>query len=304
MGRALRLCPELIIVGGHYHRYSEESGKVMRILHEITPLVEQLSIDEAFLDVSESPEPAEDIARRIQARIRDETGLPCSLGVASNKLVAKIASDHGKSLATDTEAPNAVTVVPPGNGAGYLAPLAVRALWGIGPRTEERLSEMGIRTVGELAAADPATLAAAFGKHGADMAHRANGIDRSPIVTEREVKSISQEITFSRDVRIEAQLRDQVRKQSGRVAGSLRKNGLTASTIKIKLRWPDFTTLTRQTTLTASTDDSAVIDSVAWGLVLKVWTPGKAVRLIGVGASGFGSGPEQLPLFDLHGEAE
>ena len=302
MGQALRLCPELVIVGGHYSRYSEESKKVMSILRTFSALVEQLSIDEAFLDVSDHADDGEQIARRVQNRIREETGLPASLGVATNKLVAKIANDHGKSLFTGEGAPNAVTVVPPGEEAGFLAPLPVRALWGIGPRTDERLNELGIRCIGDLAQADPMTLTARFGKHGADMTRRARGIDSSPIVTEREVKSISQEITFSRDERDEGRLRDQVRKQSDRVAASLRKNGLMAATVRIKIRWPDFTTMTRQLTLPAPTDDPTVIDIAAWGLVLKVWQPGKSVRLIGVGASGLGSGPEQLLLFDLFGE--
>jgi DNA polymerase-4 len=302
MGRALRLCPDLQIVGGHFSRYREESRKVMSILHEFTDLVEQLSIDEAFLDLTDRPDSDLQLAMNVQAAIREQTGLPSSLGVAANKLVAKIANDHGKGLFSGAGAPNAVTVVPPGEEAEFLGPLAVRALWGVGPRTEERLAELGIRTIGELAAADPGMLTERFGRHGEDMVRRAQGIDDSPIVTEREVKSISQEITFSRDVREEAKLRDQVRRQSERVAGSLKKNGLTAATIKIKLRWPDFRTLTRQTTLASPTDDSVVIEHTAWDLVRKVWYPGKAVRLIGVGASGLGTGPEQLPLFDLFEE--
>lgn len=302
MGQALRLCPELEIVSGHFSRYRDESRKVMAILRETTDLVEQLSIDEAFLDVSARPEAPETIARAIQQRILAETGLPSSLGVASNKLVAKIANDHGKSRFHGDGAPNAITVVAPGEETAFLAPLPVRSLWGIGPKTDERLKEMGIRTIGELAAAGPALLAERFGKHGADMVRRAQGIDPSPIVIEREVKSISQEITFSRDVRDEPKLRAEVRKQAERVAGSLRRNGLSAATIRIKLRWPDFTTLTRQITLAAPTDEPLVIDETAWSLVLRVWKPGKAVRLIGVGASGLGSGPEQLRLFDISEE--
>ncbi|HUF39835.1 MAG TPA: DNA polymerase IV [Anaerolineales bacterium] len=303
MGRALRLCSKLIVVSGRHSRYAEESKKIMRILREFTGLVEQLSIDEAFLDVSDRPEPAEAIARTVQERIRMETGLPASLGVASNKLVAKIASDHGKSLFEGEGAPNAVTIVPPGEEAVFLAPLPVRALWGIGPVTDEKLKELGIRTIGDLARADASALAERFGRHGAEMGLRAQGIDRSPIVTEREAKSVSQEMTFSRDVRDEARLRAEIRKQSDRVAGSLRRHGLSATTIRIKLRWPDFTTLTRQVKLTSGTDDPDAIDEAAWGLVMKVWKPGKPVRLIGVGASGLGSGPEQLRLFDLHEES-
>jgi DNA polymerase-4 len=298
MGRALRLCPELVVVPGSFREYSAESKEVMAILRDFTPMVEQLSIDEAFLDVSDLPDDAEVIAVQIQSRIRTETGLPCSLGVATNKLVAKIANDVGKSRFEGVGPPNAITVVKPGHEAQFLAPLRARALWGIGPKTEEKLNAIDIQTIGDLAEADPETLKERFGKHGADMAQRARGIDHAAIVTEREAKSFSQEVTFSKDVGAEDVLKEQVNKQSDRVARTLQGRSLLAQTVRIKIRWSDFTTLTRQLTLLHPTDQEARIAEVAWELVLKVWSPGRPVRLIGVGVSGLVDEPAQLPLWE------
>jgi DNA polymerase-4 len=296
MSRAVRLCPELIIIGGHYSLYAEASRRVMEKLRAVTPLVEQLSIDEAFLEIT--GQPAEETARRIQQAINDEFRLPCSLGVASNKLVAKIASDHGKGQHTGDGPPNAITIVKPGTEAAFLAPLGVRALWGVGPKTEARLHAAGIATIGELAAAPQAELTRLFGRHGADIARRARGLDDAPIVTERETKSISQEITFPRDVTDAAVLHAQIAKQSARVAGSLQKEKLTAATIRLKLRWQDFTTLTRQTTLAQPTADPALIAEIGAQLLDKVWTDGRPVRLLGIGVSGLGSQSRQLGLWE------
>lgn len=296
--QALRLCPDLLILPGHFHAYEEESRSVMERLKAVTHLVEQISIDEAFLDVTDIDRPAEQIARDLQAAIRADLGLPSSLGVAANKLVAKIASDTGKSMHTGDGPPNALTVVPEGTEAAFLAPLPVRALWGIGPKTEERLQAIGIRTIGDLAAAGGEALSRLFGKNGQEMARHAMGIDTSPIVTEREAKSFSQEVTFSRDVTDGRVLRREVYSQAERVSAMLREHGLSAFTIRIKIRWPDFTTHTRQMTLQQPTDAPAVIDGVAWKLVRKIWQPGRAVRLIGVGVSGLGSQPRQLNLWE------
>jgi DNA polymerase IV len=286
MGRALKICPSLIIVGGHYQSYSEASRKVMDRLRSLTPLVEQISIDEAFLDVSELPGPIEGLARRLQASIREELGLPCSLGVASNKLVAKIATEVGKASGRGDGPPNAVTIVSPGTETEFLAPLQVNLLWGVGPKTAARLSELGIQTISDLARKPEAELVQRFGKHGLEMALHARGIDPSPIVTVRDVKSISQETTFSRDVRVESELRHTLQEQAEAVARLLQKKQLCGSTVKIKLRWPDFTTLTRQTTLDRSTNQAETIFRTAEQLFDKVWRPGKAVRLLGVGISG------------------
>ncbi len=304
MAHALRLCPELIVISAHFGDYTEDSRAVMSILRTVSPLVEQLSIDEAFVDVSSLPEPAEAIARRLQMIIKEDLSLPCSMGVAGNKLVSKIANDYGKSQFTGEGPPSAVTVVAPGQEAEFLAPLPVRALWGIGPKTEERLAHLGITTIGDLAKSDPLILSKAFGKHGEDMVRRSLGIDDSPISTSREAKSFSQETTFVRDIYDGKILKENIHKQARRVANSLAKRHLTASTIRIKIRWPDFITLTRQMTLTQPTDDPVIIGDVAWKLVKKVWKPGKGVRLLGVGVSGLGEPPKQMQLWDILEGAE
>ncbi len=298
MSRALRLCPGLVIVSHHFDLYHKASHQVMERLHALTPWVEQISIDEAFLDVTELPETPESLARQLQETIRTELALPCSLGVASNKLIAKIASDHGKSLARGGGSPNAITVVPPGTEAEFLAPLPVDRLWGVGPKTTARLGELGILTIGDLAQVPESDLVHRFGKHGEEMSRHARGLDDRPIVTERETKSISQEITFSRDVRDPARLRAVIVEQAESIARQLQKEDLEATTIKLKLRWPDFTTLSRQTTLSQPFKEAGVIAETAWRLLEKVWKPDQAIRLLGVGVSGLGTHPKQLGLWE------
>ena len=207
MARALRLCPGLLVVSTRHGVYGDYSRQVMDRLYQLTALVEPISIDEAFLDLSDLPEPGLEIARRLQSRIQQELGLPCSLGVATNKLVAKIATDTGKAARRGPTPPNAITVVPPGEEAAFLAPLPVSALWGVGPKSAARLEGMGIHTIGDLAQMSPAALVSHFGKNGADLARHARGIDDAPVVTTHEVKSISQETTFERDLRESEALR-------------------------------------------------------------------------------------------------
>jgi DNA polymerase IV len=299
MSRALRQCPGLRLVPPHFKAYSEYSHKVMEYLHAVTPLVEQVSIDEAFLDVSESPRSGEEIARDLQTTIRTELSLPCSLGIASNKLVAKIANDVGKSSAQGGGPPNAITTVPEGQEAEFLAPLPVIRLWGVGPKTAARLAEVDVQTIGDLARCPESDLVHLFGKNGHDLARHARGIDDSPLITIHEPKSISQETTFAQDLRDGQALRQTLHDLSERVGHHLRKNGYAGSTIKIKLRWPDFTTQTRQITLACPTDQDNQIYAAALGLFEKVWQPGKAVRLIGVGVSGLGPPARQLNFWDL-----
>jgi DNA polymerase-4 len=303
MGMALRQCPQLIIVNGHYKDYSEASHKVMDILRQYTPLLEQVSIDEAFLDLSDLPEPIEALAHQIQAAIHQGPGLPCSLGAATNKLVAKIATDAGKAACLraggEPRPPNAITVVPPGEEAAFLHPLPAQALWGIGPKTAERLKELGIHTIGDLADCPAEELVRRFGKHGAGLSRYARGIDDSAIVTQHEAKSLSQEVTFARDIKDPEQLRKTLRQLSEQVGRSLRKAGLKGRTIKLKLRWHDFTTLTRQVTLTAPCNLDDDIYQAALGLFEVVWKPGGLVRLLGVGVSHFDAPPaRQLSLWD------
>jgi DNA polymerase-4 len=311
MGRALRLCPGLIILPSRHHHYSEVSRQVMERLHQLTPLVEQISIDEAFLDISEIREPTETVARKLQSRIRDELQLPCSIGIASNKMVAKIATEVGKSLVLqeikargEARPPNAVTVVPFGEEAAFLAPLPADMLWGVGPKTSARLTELGIYTIGDLAKWPESEMIRMFGENGRDLARHSRGVDDRPIVTEHETKSISQEVTFSRDVRDDKELEKTVREQSAEVARQLKRNELAGSTVKLKIRWPDFTTLTRQTTFSYRTDQEAEIAQAALNLLRAVRKPNQPVRLIGVGVTGLGPPIRQLGLWDVNSERD
>ena len=297
MARALRLCRELIVVPPDFRAYEQASEQVMAQLHQLTPLVEQLSIDEAFLDVSDLPEPGEVIARRLQASINQAPGLPCSLGVASNKLVAKIANNVGKALARSERPPNAIQVVPPGQEAAFLAPLPVQELWGVGPKTAQRLADLGIHTIGQLAAWPEAELVLQLGRHARDLIQRARGIDDSPIEPEREAKSLSQETTFAHDIADEQLLHRTLRQLAEQVGRRLRRQHLSGSTVKIKLRWADFTTLTRQVTLEQPTNLDNEIYAAAVQLFSQAWLPGKRVRLVGVGVSGFAPPVYQLGLW-------
>jgi len=306
MSKALRLSPRLIIVSARHNLYSEVSRQVMQRLHDLTSRVEQISIDEAFLDISDIRAQPERIARTLQARIRDELQLPCSIGIASNKMVAKIATEVGKSLVlSNTRSdekiapPNALTIVPAGEEASFLSVLPADMLWGVGPKTFARLNELGIRTIGDIAKWPESEMIRMFGENGRDLARHAKGIDDRPITTERETKSISQEITFSRDVRDDKLLEKTVREQSAEVARQLRKNELAGSTVKLKMRWPDFTTLTRQTTLNHRTDQEDEITKAALDLLKSVRKSNQAVRLIGVGVSGLGAPIRQLGLWDM-----
>ncbi len=298
MAHAVRLCPDLLVVPPHFPAYRAASQQVMERLHRLTPLVEQISIDEAFLDVSALDEPGDLLAAQLQATIRDELGLSCSLGVATNKLVAKVATDVGKSLVRSGAMPQAICVVPPGDEAAFLAPLPATALWGVGPKTAEKLALLGIHTIGEIAAWPAADLARRFGQHGEDLARRARGSDDRPIVTERATKSISQETTFARDVTDRATLERTLREQAAEIAQKLRREDLMGTTVKLKIRWPDFTTPTRQLTLPQPTDEPEVIAEAALRLFGQIWSGAQAVRLIGVGVSGLGTPPRQLSLWD------
>lgn len=306
MAKALKLSPRLIIVPSRHRLYSEVSRQVMGILHQQTALVEQISIDEAFLDISDIQDEPEPFARGLQRRVRDELHLPCSIGIAPNKLLAKLATEVGKSVALQrikeqglAEPPNAVTVVGVGEEAAFLNPLPVDMLWGVGPKTHARLTELGIYTIGDLAKWPEIDLIRLFGENGRDLARHSKGIDDRPIVTEHETKSISQEITFSKDVRDDLVLAKTIREMSAEVGIQLRKNNLAGKTIKLKIRWPDFTTLTRQTTLNDSTDQDIIIEKTALELMNAVRKPNQAVRLIGVGVSGLGTPVRQLGLWDM-----
>jgi DNA polymerase-4 len=297
MSRALRLYPDLIVVSSHHGNYSEVSRQVMALM-EITPFIEQISIDEAFMDVTGIQEPLHDIARSLQERVNRELDLPISFGGASNKLVAKIANDWGKAHKKGIIPPNTITIIPPGEEAKFLAPLPVQSLWGVGPKTAEKLAEIGVATIGALADTPPDTLQMLFGRFGPELAERAKGIDDRPISLEHEVKSISNEITFTRDLTDETELKLAFRRLADQVGRRLRKASLAGTTIQVKLRWADFTTITRQTTLPSPTNLDQQIYDTAVHLFIENWTRGRPVRLIGVGVSRLGPPARQLGLWD------
>lgn len=304
MARAVRLCPALLIVPARYNAYHEASSRVMERLGALTPLVEQISVDEAFLDVSDLPQPAEATAGALHAEIIKSLGLPNSIGVASNKLVAKIANEVGKAAARSETYPNAITVVPPGQEAEFLAPLPIELLWGVGPKTAAKLTDLGIGTIGDLAHWPEAGLAQRFGRTGGELWYRARGVDDRPVLTSREAKSISQETTFVRDVGDGRVLRAALRELSEGVGRRLRGSELSGTTVKLKLRWPDFTTLTRQSTLPQPTDQDDEIYQAALRLFEGEWRAERKVRLLGVGVSGLRAPVRQLSLLDSGLEKE
>lgn len=302
--RALRLCPGLVLISGQHADYHAASEQVMEVLRQKTPLIEQISIDEAFLDVSDLPQPGEKIARDLQAEIDRKYGLPCSLGIATNKLVAKIATNIGKASHRGATPPRAILVVPPGEEAGFLAPLPINELWGVGPKTAAQMVGFGIKTIGELANMPEDWLVRYFGKNGYDLKLHAQGRDDRPVETSHEAKSISQEVTFDKDISDPIRLDDTLRELSSQVGYRLRQSGLSASTVRLKLRWPDFSTHTRQVTLQQSTDQDGVIFANVSQLFHGLWQRGNAVRLLGVGASGFSFQARQLSLWDTPNERE
>ncbi len=298
MARALRLCPQLLIVRHHFKDYMQLSDQVMDLVSAYSPLVQPISIDEAFIDVTHLPEKGLFYAKKLQAEIRNNLGLPTSLGVATNKLVAKVATNVGKAGHQADGYPNAIQVVPPGEEAAFLSPLPADALWGVGPKTAEKLAEFGIHTVGDIAAYPLRELERHFGQNGGELHRRAQGIDNSPVHVSHETKSVSHEETFARDINDGKQLRAVIREQALSIGRRLRNLNLYGGTVKLKLRWPDFTTITRQSTLPKPTDDPKQIELIALEIFQKNWKPGRKVRLLGVGVSNLGPPSQQLVLWD------
>jgi DNA polymerase-4 len=304
MVTALRLCPEAARVPPRFERYAEVSRQVMAIFRVYTPLVEPISVDEAFLDVTEAVEKgrsaegpalsrAEVLARTLKEVVREEVGLTVSVGLASSRSVAKIASDMDK--------PDGLVVVPPGTESRFLAPLPVRSLWGVGPKTAERLAAESITTIGELAERSREWARALFGERGADLIRLARGIDDSPVVVERETKSVSSETTFPRDIGNPQALKASLRDLAKETAERLQRHGLKGRTVRVKLRLADFTTFTRQTTLAHPTDAFDAIYREAARLLTREVIDGRRFRLLGVGVANFpvSGKPEQPALFTL-----
>lgn len=299
MRTAVRLCPHAEIVRPRFSRYREVSAQIMSIFRDVSPLVEPLSLDEAFIDVthrvSEGATPAE-LGQWIRDRVKRETQLTVSCGVATSKSVAKIASDQDK--------PDGLTVVPPGREAAFLAPLSISDLWGVGPKTAERLRGAGLETIGDLAERPLPWLVDRFGSRGEWFWQLARGDDDRSVAVERETKSISSETTFAEDVGGEGKLSAIVSEQAHSVAKRLTEHGMRARTVQIKLRLSDFTTFTRQRTLPSPTLDAALIERTALELLRQQLSPVRKFRLVGVGVSGLEQqGLEaQLSMFDQSGE--
>ncbi|MCC7362164.1 MAG: DNA polymerase IV [Anaerolineales bacterium] len=293
--QALRLCPHLKLLPVRHKVYSGYSRRVMALFAAETPLMEQVSIDEAFLDFTGDARGGGAIAARLQARLRDEIQLPSSFGVATNKLVAKIATNLGK--------PRGLIVVPPGQEAACLAPLPLDLLWGAGPKTRARLAEIGLRTIGDLAAWPAADLERRFGAAGLDLARHARGLDDRPVENERETKSISKEVTFGQDVSDRETLRRTLLELSDQVAAGLRAQGLVARTVKLKLRWPPFETITRQTQLAQPSDLEDDLFAAGFALFEAAFGRGRPVRLLGMGVTGLQTPARQLGLFEAASEA-
>lgn len=288
--QAARRCPDAIWAPPRFDRYSELADAVCAIFAEYTPHVERVSIDEAYLDVTptaHNPTDPVTIAQDIQTRV-DALGLSCSIGVATTTTVAKIASDHEK--------PHGITVVPPGLEAEFLAPLPATAIPGVGAATAARLGDVGIRTIGDLAALDEASARQLLGNYGPELIARAVGRDDRPLAEERSVKSVSNEHTFAHDVRERAEVETALRSIVERVARRLRRKQLRARTLTIKLRYADFTTRTASRTIPVASDLDETLLAVALELLSETWTPGAGLRLLGFGASGFTERAEQLDL--------
>ena len=292
--QARRQCPETIFLRPDFKRYREESQQIFAIYRDYTPIVQPLSLDEAFLDVSEHLgdfSSATAVAEDIRRRVREEQRLTVSVGVAPNKLVAKIASDFRK--------PDGLTIVRPHEVEAFLAPLPVRRLYGIGPAAERSLHEMGVTTLGELRKLSVDRLMARFGNWGRVLWERVRGIDDRPVRTHRERKSLSTEHTFAENIKDLDEIDRILDTMAAEVSRGLEKRRLAASTITVKVRYPDFTTPTRSQTLPVPTSDAATIAVTARELVRRTDAGKRSVRLLGVGASNLVPGElGQLELFD------
>ena len=279
MRTALRLCPHAVCVRPRMRRYQEVSRAVFGVFHEVTPLVEGLSLDEAFLDVTASqhlPGGGPEIARHIKRRIAAVTGLTASVGVAPNKLVAKIASDLMK--------PDGLTVVEPARVHAVLDPLPVRRLPGLGRKTGAKVEAAGIRTLGELRSAPDAVLWPLFGRYTALVRERASGVDERPVLPEIEEKSLSAEDTFERDIGDPRTLQRQLARLADLAASRLRERGLMAGCIGVKIRREDFVTFTRQRAVAPPTCEARAVAGVAAELLAR-WLAGNRgakLRLLGV----------------------
>jgi DNA polymerase-4 len=295
---AARLCPQAIFVDGHPERYREYSTRVREELNRFSPLVEMASIDEAYLDMSGTARlhgPPLRAAHALHEAMKTATGLNCSIGIAAVRMVAKVASDQAK--------PNGVLWVMPGSEAAFLAPLDVRKIPGVGKVTEKNLHALSIRKVGDLARLDERFLEERFGKWGLALSGKSHGLDAggwydTEIGADAGPKSISHEHTYNTDTNDPAKLESTLARLSEMVGRRLREHSLHARTVQLKLRYSDFTTITRAHSVARPTQLDTEIFNEARALFLKNWKPGARVRLLGVQVSGFAEVEDQMNLLD------
>jgi len=294
IAQAMKLCPHGFFLPVRMKRYKEISSQVFRIFQKYTPLVEPLSLDEAFLDVTGSAKlfgTAEDIAKRIRKEVFQETGLTISAGVAASKLVAKIASDLNK--------PDGLTIVPVGKEAEFLAPLPIKRLWGVGKKTQETLSLLGVHTFGDIASLPEKLLEQKFGKHGISLRRKALGLDNRDVETEHETKSVGHEFTFDTDLVELETIRRELLELAVMVAKRLRRYQLQGKTITLKVKYHDFKQITRSSTIKQHSADSKRIYEEVIRLLQKTDAGEKPLRLLGISVSGLQleSGTRQQFLF-------
>ena len=288
--QAQKLCPQGVFVGGRMSRYAEVSRQVMAVLGDFSPLVEQASVDEAYMDITGTRNlfgPPPELARSLQARVKEVTGLSCSVGVAPVKFLAKIASDFRK--------PGGVTIIEPEDVAAFLKDLPVGKIPGVGGKTMPRLAALGVKTCGDVLRYSGEFWERHLGEWGRVLHARAMGRGSTEIVTHGEAKSSSAENTFERDLSDVEELRRWLLRQSERVGHDLRKHGWQGRTVTLKLKFSDFKQITRSHTLGDPTDLDEVVFQTACDLLDAV-PLNKRVRLIGVGVSNFAKGPSQLTL--------
>lgn len=301
--QARRLCPHAVFLRGRYHRYSEVSANVMSIFKDATPLVEPLSLDEAFLDVSGALRllgEAPTIAASIRRRVLDEQGLTCSVGVASTKFVAKLATEAAKPKASKNgpQFGSGVFVVEPEETLSFLRPLPVESLWGVGPATLAKLHRIGVLTIADLADLPEENVVAALGRsQGRHLHSLANGRDERSVEPDRAMKSIGHEETFSRDHHLRSTLERELVQFADSVASRLRAQGVVGRTVQLKIRFGDFTTITRSTTLAVAVDDSRSLLEAGRSLLALV-DPAQGVRLLGLSVSGLSSDASRQLTFD------
>jgi DNA polymerase-4 len=293
MSQARRKCPQAIVVPVRFSRYRDISGRMFAIFDDFSPLVEPLSVDEAFLDLTGTSkllgEP-EEVARRLKSRIKTELGLTASIGVAPNKFLAKLASDLQK--------PDGLVIVRPEAIDSLLIPLPINKLWGVGPVTAAKLQDIGIRTFGDIRKREPADLKRLLGNDAERLHRLAHGLDHRPVVPDRQAKSIGQEQTFGENLSSPDDVRRVLFEQVEQVGRRLRQHGLYARTVSLKIRFGDFETITRSATVDAPTHGTNELWITATALFDKWHRESfKPVRLIGMSASQLSNSAGQLPLF-------